>query len=189
MERTCFIDIKKICLLVLLISIFLYPVQGMTAPGRHDEALLQEIIADPTHYYHGHGLGTGAYTCVDVNTIAVEVYNPPHYVISYDTVQVRVPYPRNFFVWKERTRLFYNYDEQEIYEEIQPNGYAEKRLIVPGVSHSPSYEADMVFLIAYNMHFYKNPKFQSSYLEHKQDMMINAPSDYDNSDYEGRNFK
>ena len=189
MERTCFIDIKKICLLVLLISIFLYPTQGMTAPGRHDEALLQEIIADPTHYYHGHGLGTGAYTCVDVNTIAVEVYNPPHYVISYDTVQVRAPYPRYFFVWKERTRLFYNYDEQEVYEELHFNDSVEKRLIIPNVPHSLSYEADMIFSVAYNMHFYKNKKFQSPYLERKQDMMIKVPSDYDNSSYDGYRLK
>lgn len=173
----------------MFMSIFLYPVQGMAAQGRHDEALLQEIIADPTHYYFGHGLGTGARTYVDINTIAVEEYNPPHYVISYDTIQVRAPYPNNFLVWKERTRLFYNYDEQEVYEEIYPNGYAEKMLIVPDAPHSLDREADMVFLIAYNMHFYKNTKFQSTYLERKQDMMIEVPSDYDNSDYEGYRLK
>ena len=180
---------KKSLVFVLFISmfmsIFLYPVQGMEARGRHDEALLQEIISDPTHYYFGHGLGSGAFAYVDINTIAVEEYNPPHYVISYDTIQVRIPYSRNFLVWKERTRLFYNYDEQEVYKEIYPNGQVEKSLIVPNTPHSSDKEADMVFLIAYNMHFYKNTKFQSPYLEYKQDMMIEVPSDYDNSNYNG----
>ena len=164
---------KKIFLLVLVMSIFLYPVQGTTAPRQHDEALLQEIISDPTHYYFGHGLGTGASTYVDINTIAVEEYNPPHYVISYDTVQVRAPYPKSFFVWKERTRLFYNYDEQKVYEEIHSNGHAEKSLIVPNTPHSPYEEADMVFSIAYNMHFYKNVKFQNPYPNQDYDITIN----------------
>ena len=168
---------KKSLVFVLFISmfmsIFLYPVQGTTAPRRHDEALLQEIIADPTHYYFGHGLGTGASTYVDINTIAVEEYNPPHYVISYDTVQVRAPYPNTLFVWKERTRLFYNYDAQEVYEEIRPNGCAEKSLIVPNASHSPYEEADMVFSIAYNMHFYKNVEFQNPYPNQDYDVTIN----------------
>lgn len=157
----------------MFMSIFLYPVQGMAAQGRHDEALLQEIISDPTHYYFGHGLGTGASTYVDINTIAVEEYNPPHYVISYDTVQVRAPYPKSFFVWKERTRLFYNYDEQKVYEEIHPNGHAEKSLRVPNTPHSPYEEADMVFSIAYNMHFYKNVKFQNPYPNQDYDITIN----------------
>lgn len=189
MKRIGFIVMKKFFLLMLLISIFLYPVQGMTAPEKHDEALLHDIIADPTHYYNGHGLGSGAFTYVDINTIAVEEYNPPHYVISYDTIQVRVPYPRNFFVWRERTRLFYNYDEQEVYEELQLNDSVEKRLIIPAVPHSLSYEADMIFSVAYNMHFYKNTKFQSPYLERKQDMMIEVPSDYDNSSYDAYRLK
>lgn len=167
---------KKSLVFVLFISmflsIFLYPVQGTTAPRQHDEALRQEIIADPTHYYFGHGLGTEACTYVDVNTIAVEEYNPPHYVISYDTVQVRCAYHR-LSVWKERTRLFYNYDEQEVYEEIYPHGYAEKALIVPNAPHSPNEEADMVFSIAYNMHFYKNMKFQNPYPNQDYDITIN----------------
>lgn len=173
MKRIGFIVMKKFFLLMLLISIFLYPVQGMTAPEKHDEALLHDIIADPTHYYNGHGLGSGAFTYVDINTIAVEEYNPPHYVISYDTVQVRAPYPKSFFVWKERTRLFYNYDEQKVYEEIHPNGHAEKSLIVPNTPHSPYEEADMVFSIAYNMHFYKNVKFQNPYPNQDYDITIN----------------
>ncbi|MGM9580027.1 MAG: hypothetical protein ACI3U2_02175 [Anaerovibrio sp.] len=156
----------------MFMSIFLYPVQGTTAPRRHDEALLQEILADPTHYYFGHGLGTEASTYVDINTIAVEEYNPPYYVISYDTVQVR-GYHRKLSVWKERTRLFYNYDDQEVYEEIYPNGYAEKCLIVPNTPHSSDKEADMVFSIAYNMHFYKNVKFQNPYPNQDYDITIN----------------
>lgn len=167
---------KKSLVFVLFISmfmsIFLYPVQGTTAPRRHDEALRQEILADPTHYYFGHGLGTEACTYVDINTIAVEEYNPPHYVISYDTVQVR-GYQRKLSVWKERTRLFYNYDEQKVYEEIHPNGCAEKSLIVPNASHSPYEEADMVFSIAYNMHFYKNVEFQNPYPNQDYDITIN----------------
>ena len=163
---------KKIYIFVLFISIFLYPVQGMTAPRQNDEALRQEILSDPTHYYFGHGLGTEACTYVDINTIAVEEYNPPYYVISYDTVQVR-GYQRKLSVWKERTRLFYNYDEQEVYKEIYPNGCAEKSLIVPNAPHSPSHEADMVFSIAYNMHFYKNVEFQNPYPNQDYDIKIN----------------
>ena len=52
-----------------------------------------------------------------------------------------------------------------------------------------SYEADMIFSVAYNMHFYKNTKFQSPYLERKQDMMIEVPSDYDNSSYDAYRLK
>lgn len=159
---------------------------------RHDPAVLRAMEQDPTHYYFGQGLGTGAGTYIDVNTISVDLYNPPEYIISFDTIQIRYPgYPKIKLTEKERTRIYYNYDKQVAYYEIKNlDNQLEWEYIIPDTPHSMDGTADMVFSVAYNMHFYKNPQYRSGYLEGKG---YNAHDfvtlEYDNTNYKNNSFK
>lgn len=158
----------------------------------HDPQVLAEMEQDPTHYYNGHGLGTGAGTYVDINTIAVEQYSPPEYIISYDSIRYAYPWvPKVKLVAKERVRLLYNYDKQSVYcEYVDRNNIRRWKFIEPGASHSMYGEADMIFLLAYNMHFYKNSKYQTHYSDGTLSDAVNFVNlEYDNTGYEHHNFK
>lgn len=158
----------------------------------NDPQVLREMEHDPTHYYFGHGFGTGAGTYVDINTIAVEKYNPPEYIISYDSIWYNYPgVPKIKLVSKDRVRLLYNYDKQTVYcETVDENNIHKWEYIEPGVPHSMYMEADMIFLIAYNMHFYKNQKYQSYYSKGWVSNAVDfVNSEYDNTGYEHRCLK
>lgn len=158
----------------------------------HDPAVLLSMEQDPSHYYFGQGLGTGAGTYIDVNTIAVDLYNPPEYIISYDTIQTRYPgYPNIKLTERVRTRIYYNYDKQEAYYEwTNRDNQLEWNYITPDTPHSMDNVADMVFSIAYNMHFYKNPRYRSGYLEGNGKNAYDFVTwKYDNTGREHQSFK
>lgn len=156
----------------------------------HDQSVLRAMEDNPKHYYFGHGFGTGAGTYVDINTIAVELYNPPEYIISYDSIVYNCG-PKTKLTAKKRSCLYFNYDKQEAYYGvITENNERQWHYIAPGKTHSIDQEADMIFIIAYNMHFYKNSNYQSGYLKgwvSDAQQFISTP--YNNTGCEGRMLK
>ncbi len=157
----------------------------------HNPLILAEIEERPANYYYGHGLGSGAFTFVDKTSVNVEVYEPPEYIITYDSIDCRYPIPnKKKLTSMKRVRLYFNYDKQEAYvEKMNRAGENEWKFITPSAPHSMNYEADMVFGMAYNMHFYKNAKYQSGYLEGKvKDAQDFVDLPFDNSNV-GDSFK
>lgn len=107
--------------------------------------------------------GMGRIWYVVANTINVQRYNPPEYIIAIDIVQVN---PENNTMGRQRTeRFLYNYDLQEMYiESYNPENktyYWEylkdpEKAVKVHVSSRPISMGEIAFALAYNMSFYKD---------------------------------
>ena len=110
--------------------------------------------------------GMGRIWYVVANTINVQRYNPPEYIIAIDIVQVN---PENNTMGRQRTeRFLYNYDLQEMYiESYNPENktyYWEylkdpEKAVKVHVSSMPISMGEIAFALAYNMSFYKDEDY------------------------------
>ncbi|WP_346687494.1 hypothetical protein [Megamonas hypermegale] len=126
-------------------------------------ASAKEIYFNGDKNYIQYDSGMGRIWYVIVNTVNVQKYNPPEYIVAIDVVQVN---PENNTMGKPWTvRFLYNYDLQKMYiESYNPDNRTyywdylknPQESVKYHVSSVPIGMGELVFAIAYNMSFYKD---------------------------------
>ena len=112
------------------------------------------------NYIHFDG-GMGRIWYVVANTVNVQKYNPPEYIIAIDIVQVN---PENNAMSRHQTKRFkYNYDLQKMYIEMyNPENKTYYWEYIKDPHERVKYHVadvpmgELTFAIAYNMSFYKD---------------------------------
>lgn len=133
----------------------------MTFSTTCSASLFNEVYFNGDRNYIQFDSGMGRIWYVVANTINVQQYDPPEYIIAIDIVQVN---PENNTMGRHQTKRFlYNYDLQKIYIEMynpENKTYYWKYIKDPQekvkyhVSDVPM--GEITFALAYNMSFYKD---------------------------------
>ena len=120
------------------------------------------------------GSGTGITNYVDVTSINVQEYNPPHYIIAFNRISwASIPGKYNGISWhfSGTERYLYDYDAQKMYEELKDrNGttywfYLDPEYLQNGCTKlgGPVHvsmcfaQGEIAFMTAYHMSFFKRP--------------------------------
>lgn len=147
-------------LMFIMLTTFLYMPTAMA--GLYDdvdENIKEDMLVNPDRYMKSTSLGTGAVLGIDKESIDVEMYNPPHYIINFKafTIAYRsngewiTQYPRVYkiyYKWNDRKAYIYGKDHDtgiEGWQELSRKSKYYWRFIQV---------ADDVFKIAYNIKFF-----------------------------------
>ena len=132
---------------------------------KRDHNLFVDMYDNPTRYIAFGGVGTGVSVFIDRDSIDVQKYEPPIYIIAFRKIYFSVQ-PSGAAAGSRIERYMYNYDERKMYQEFlyRDGNYAPHwELIDPkrdGTSGARSLIAagEILFCLAYNMSFYDKPE-------------------------------
>lgn len=124
-------------------------------------ASAKEIYFNGDKNYIQYDSGMGRIWYVIANTVNVQKYNPPEYIVAIDVVQVN---PENNAMSRHQTKRFkYNYDLQKMYIEMyNPENKTYYWEYIKDPHERVKYHVadipmgELTFAIAYNMSFYKD---------------------------------
>ena len=149
---------------VLLLMIIFLPTICFAANllSEEDVATFNDMHNNPSNYLAAGGIGTGLSVYINKNSIDVQQYAPPNYIIAFTRIIYSVlPDGRGSYRKFAQPHLFrykYNIDEQKMYYYSERDSKWE--YIVPvasGPSRSWTSMGEIVFYLAYNRSFYNEP--------------------------------
>lgn len=148
---------------VIACTMFMNGIAEAGPDGPVDEARRVDMIAHPDRYVKSTGIGTGAVLYIDKASICVEKYEPPHYIIKFNTFVVSYPASGG---WQPHevieNRIYYNWNDRKAYMYRMNSSAGENRW--EEISRQSTYlwrftrVADDVFRCAYNMDFFPSDK-------------------------------
>ncbi|MBR1421157.1 MAG: hypothetical protein IJ575_08935 [Selenomonadaceae bacterium] len=155
--------IRKFCLMIAMIFSMLPTIVHAT----DSDVLLADMYAHPENYiyYHSMGLGTGlrASDYINRNSIDVQEYDPPNYIIAFNRIMQDVN--ANLGTIRESardriTRYSYDLDSKKMYIEKCEDGVCHWEYLDPAqMNYSRFIEGDiaggeLAFYLAYHQSFY-----------------------------------
>lgn len=132
-------------------------------PGNPDPETLADMNQNPKNYILYGGLGSGVACYICKNSIDVQKYAPPEYIIAFKNV--------NYIAFRGVTaktsikRYKYNFDEKKIYLEVNnKDGITEWELLDTvslqngtGGARSILAAGEIAFYLVYNKSFFTEP--------------------------------
>lgn len=133
--------------------------------GTYDPESLADMKKNPQNYISCGGLGTDVGAYVYKNSIDVQKYAPPEYVIAFKEVYRIVHRDKTETVKYVMERYKYNFKEKKIYLEIKyENGRTEWELLdTNSLKEGPVGKrtilaaGEIAFYLAYNISFFDKP--------------------------------
>ncbi len=151
---------------ILLWAIILLPTICFSANRLNDTATLNDMRNNPLNYLAVGNISREISLYINKNSINVQEYSPPNYIIAFTEVAYIVPLnaksPNEISAQPYLRRYKYNLDEQKMYRELKDSdgNFIDWEEVIP-VSKGPniSYTAkgEIVFCLAYNRSFYDEP--------------------------------
>ncbi len=152
-----------------------------------NEDPLAAMYREPGRYITYGGVGTGSVVMLDRNSINVHLYNPPYYIIAFDsrlhfcpgTVNTSNKMPTEFVREPQIKRFRYDYNQKKIYIESVKNGQTYWKYIDPDAEDKSTASgwgpamsgAEIAFYLAYQMPFFDPP-----YGSYSKDFIVNKRS-------------
>lgn len=140
-------------------------------PGNDDPAALEDMNQNPQNYILCGGIGTGVSVYIYKNSIDVQKYTPPEYVIVLKKIYYNVN--RGVSTSSKIEKYRYDLNKREIYIEMYGrDGRIEWELLNPlqfgsGGGRSILATGEIAFYLAYKMSFFDKPitDFAKRYIE------------------------
>ena len=137
--------------------------------GEKSTEILNNMYNEPSRYIDFGFIGMGMCFFVDKNSIRVDQYNPPKYIISFREIPFSINNGNHAYD-NNLTRYMYDYKSQKMYREYYKNRNFNQPFweeIDSDVTHFSGRtgdsrlvwiaEGEVAFYLAYNMSFYKKP--------------------------------
>lgn len=144
---------SKLLNIVILACVFIINSTSLCLASEwiHDNSVLNDMNKNPSEYYFLYSSGSGLSDYLDIKSFNVELYNPPIYIISFKQVEYSLGYRGEVNIFFTHSRYKYDYTSRKVYFEKTVNN----KLEWTEIEHWKMKDAaDLIFAIAYNMHFY-----------------------------------
>lgn len=139
--------------------------------GEKSNQILNEMYREPARYIDFGFIGMGMCFFVDKNSIRVDQYNPPNYIIAFREIPFSINGGNHAFDnGNVLTRYKYDYKSNKIYREFHRNGDVNQPFWEELDTNVNNFggrtgdsrlvwlsEGEVAFYLAYNMSFYKKP--------------------------------
>lgn len=143
----------KLIKTMILISIFILnsTLPCFASEWINDNNVLNDMNKNPSEYYFLYSSGSGLSDYMDIKSFSVKLYNPPIYIISFKQVEYSLGPNEKTSIFTKYNKYKYDYTNRKAYfEEVVNN-----KLEWIEIEHwKMKNAADLIFAIAYNIHFY-----------------------------------
>lgn len=165
----------------LLLAIIFLPTICFAANllGEEDKVTLNDLRNNPLNYLAVGSSDREISLYIDKNSIHVQEYAPPNYIIAFTEVAYSVPInaksPSEISARTYLVRYKYNLDEQKMYRELKDSdeNFIEWQEVIPvssGADIPFTAKGEVAFCLAYNRSFYDEPMtiYLQFYLKNKR---------------------
>lgn len=142
---------RKNIIFLLIVCIFSSISTCWASEIVRDDKMLSYMSNHPSEFYYLMSPGSGMSNYIDAKSLNVETYSPPIYIISFKEIFVSRSPNGDVRAHVGYSRYKYDYNTRTVYRGNEENG----TYIWEEVTYFKTISAaDLVFAMAYNMHFF-----------------------------------